>query len=104
MSFASAAAIETTTSRTPRPASSSPPPTASPITPGLTVVSNLPVYVAGDFNGSTVANTGAGMVTAAGMPATKHPATPKPVDIQPVAIMADAVNLLSNKWNGKTKP
>ncbi len=47
---------------------------------GLTIVSENPVYVQGDFN----ANSGAGVFTGA------HIAT---------SVIADAVTLLSNKWN-----
>ncbi|MBI3819737.1 MAG: hypothetical protein HY286_13660 [Planctomycetes bacterium] len=51
---------------------------------GLTLASNLPVYVQGDYNTKVNGNTSA----------TNDPAFRKPA-----SIIADAVNLLSNSWN-----
>jgi Tfp pilus assembly protein PilX len=83
---------------------------------GLTVVSPLPVYVTGDYNGHTDTSTGlttkrqvfnsdgSPKLDTAGNPVfqtqSMDPNTGGLVDTQPCAIMADAVNLLSNAWNG----
>lgn len=78
---------------------------------GLSVVSNLPVYVEGDFNGKTDKSTGASMADVI------NPGTPNEYSLaytqdaggakkptQPCSIMADAVNLLSNNWDNSKVP
>lgn len=69
---------------------------------GLTIVSNAPVYVKGDFNGHTYtsADLASGKITDPSLVGKQDPAHPK----QPCAIIADAVNLLSNNWNNTKGP
>jgi len=68
-------------------------------TSGVTVASNLPVYVKGDYNGFTDPTTGLSIPAINGIPQTQN-ASGNVVPTVPCAIMADAVNLLSNKWDG----
>jgi len=60
---------------------------------GLTVVSNNPVYLQGDFN------VGPGTVPSNGV--TSDPTNPQSSGYTraPTSILADAVNILSNNWN-----
>ena len=64
---------------------------------GLTVVSENPVYIQGDFNtgGSPPSNSG-NYTVPYGSAYTKYS------DIRPAAIVADAINILSNAWNDGT--
>lgn len=76
---------------------------------GFTVATNLPVYVKGDYNGKTDDTTGLAMMVTDN---SKNPPTRTmqtvndagtTVNTQACAILADAVNLLSNSWdNSKT--
>lgn len=79
------------------------PPSSDPkSTPnGLTFVSNSPVYVKGDYNGRTYtdADYTAGTITDKALIGTQD----KSHASQPCAIIADAVNLLSNKWDNTKK-
>ena len=61
---------------------------------GLTVVSGNPIYVQGDYNTGTVPS-GTQPASNSGDPATP---TVDGYNRQPAAIMADAVNILSNSW------
>lgn len=60
---------------------------------GLTVASNNPVYIQGDYN------VGPGTVPSNGV--TSDPTTPQSSGYTraPTSILADAVNILSNNWN-----
>ena len=63
-------------------------------TNGLTVASNNPVYIQGDYN------TGTGTVPSNAI-VNNDPTTPQSAGYtrQPAAVLADAVNILSNNWN-----
>jgi hypothetical protein len=69
---------------------------------GLTVVSGNPVYVQGDFNTGSVASAVPG-ATPAIQPLSNSGTPTQPTVLgynrKPAAIMADAVNVLSNSWN-----
>jgi len=69
---------------------------------GLTVVSGNPVYVQGDFNTGSVASAVPGatpIVQPLSNSGTPTQPTVSGYNRQPAAIMADAVNVLSNSWN-----
>ncbi|HEY3662692.1 MAG TPA: hypothetical protein VGL24_06020, partial [Chthoniobacterales bacterium] len=77
---------------------------------GLTVASANPVYVQGDFNTGTIAPLTPGGVPVL-QPASNLGVTTSPTVLgytrQPAAIVADAVNILSNSWidsKSGTKP
>ena len=76
---------------------------------GFTVASNLPVYVKGDYTGSTDPVTGLSLSrtdSSTNPPTTYHQtldASGAQVDTQPCAIMADAVNLLSKNWDNSKR-
>jgi len=77
---------------------------------GFTVASTLPVYVKGDYNGTTD-TTGLSMMRTDNStnPPTRYsqtinPSTGAAVDTMPCAIMADAINLLSNAYVNTTGP
>jgi hypothetical protein len=92
--------------------------------PGLGVGSNLPVYIQGDFNGHTNTSgmntkrqvldvNGQPLVDNAGNPVfytqsiDNRPGSPTQgqlIDTPPSMVMGDAVNLLSNSWNGTKNP
>jgi uncharacterized protein (UPF0333 family) len=87
-----------------------PPSGDTSVTPdGLTFVTPTPTYVQGDYNAHTYtkADLDAGKIPGnnAGLVGMQDPSHPT----QPCAIIADAVNLLSNKWDnskiaGKSPP
>jgi hypothetical protein len=75
---------------------------------GLTIASGNPIYVQGDYNTGSVMSTTPG-ATPTSQPPTNTQPTPAPgatppsptvagYERQPAAIIADAVNILSNKW------
>ena len=68
---------------------------------GLTIASGNPVYVQGDYNTGSVASSVPG-ATPTVQPASNTGDPTKPTvngyDRQPAAIVADAVNILSNSW------
>ena len=75
---------------------------------GLTIASGNPIYVEGDYNTGTVRSPTAG-ATPISQPPTNTQPTPAPgatppsptvpgYERQPAAIIADAVNILSNTW------
>ncbi len=74
---------------------------------GLTVASGNPVYIQGDFNTGTIV-TGTnpdGTLKLTNQPTSSDPTTPDPTKPtasnytrQPAAVIADAVNILSNTW------
>jgi hypothetical protein len=82
-------------------------PAPGAIAPGsITIASNGPVYVQGDFNAPHVpmtTPTGAMMMSTNGTPMIQYDAAGNPLqDVsrqQAAAVIADAVNLLSNAWN-----
>jgi hypothetical protein len=65
---------------------------------GITVVSNNPVYIQGDFNSG---RTGTGTGEPGSNDATPNPEDPEAGTYkrQPASVMADAITLLSNSWN-----
>jgi hypothetical protein len=69
---------------------------------GLTLVSGNPIYVQGDFNTGSVASAVPG-ATPTLQPLSNSGTPTQPTvsgyNRQPAAIMADAVNVLSNSWN-----
>jgi hypothetical protein len=75
---------------------------------GLTIASGNPIYVQGDYNTGSVMSSTPG-ATPTSQPPTNTQPTPAPgatppsstvagYERQPAAIIADAVNILSNKW------
>jgi hypothetical protein len=68
---------------------------------GLTFVSANPVYVQGDFNTGSVASAVPGATPTLQPPSNTGDPTKPTVsgyDRQPAAVVADAVNILSNSW------
>ncbi len=72
---------------------------------GMTVASANPVYIEGDFNTGSVASTTPG-ATPSVQPASNTGDPTKPTvsgyNRQPAAVVADAVNILSNSWKDST--
>ena len=70
-------------------------------TDGLSIASQNPVYVQGDYNTGTTSSTPATSVpaNATGNPTNSDSPTVSGYTRKPAAIMADAVMLLSNSWN-----
>ena len=68
---------------------------------GLTVVSENPVYIQGDYNTS---NTAAGVSSVPSNAASSNPLVPQAPGYvrQPAAVMGDAVTILSNSWNNSS--
>jgi hypothetical protein len=68
---------------------------------GLSIASQNPVYVQGDYNTGTTSSTPPTSVpaNATGNPTNSHSPTVPGYTRKPAAIMADAVMLLSNSWN-----
>ncbi len=77
---------------------------------GLTIVSGNPVYIQGDYNTGSVASAVPGATPTVQPPANTGDPTKPTVngyDRQPAAVVADAVNVLSNSWKDSaagTKP
>ncbi len=66
---------------------------------GLTIASENPVYIQGDYNTGTVSDPTAVPANASGNPTnTDSPVVPGYTQ-KPAAVIADAVMLLSNNWN-----
>lgn len=63
---------------------------------GMTIVSNNPVYVQGDFNSGRTTTSGGEPPSNTGDPSDPDAGTYKR---QPASVMGDAVTLLSNNWN-----
>ncbi|MBI5422443.1 MAG: hypothetical protein HZA32_00045 [Opitutae bacterium] len=63
---------------------------------GVTVATNAPVYIAGNFN-SPGLNAGTRNGTAVGTETTASIGIPKDNEV-PAAVIADAINILSNAW------
>jgi Tfp pilus assembly protein PilX len=66
---------------------------------GLTVASQNPVYVQGDYNTGTTNNSNAVPSNQSGNPSNTDSPTVSGYTHKPAAVMADAVVLLSNGWN-----
>jgi hypothetical protein len=60
---------------------------------GLTVASNNPVYIQGDYN------TGTGTIPSNASPSDPTRSTASGYSKQPSSVIADAVNILSNAWS-----
>ncbi len=66
---------------------------------GLTIASQNPVYIQGDYNTGTTTDPKAVPANATGNPTNTDSAVVSGYTEQPSAVIADAVMLLSNNWN-----
>lgn len=66
---------------------------------GLTIASENPVYVQGDYNTGTTTSTSAVPANSGGNPSNTDSPTVAGYTRKPAAVMADAVMLLSNNWS-----
>ncbi len=66
---------------------------------GLTVVSQNPVYVQGDYNTGTTTNPNSVPANSTGNPNNTSSPTVSGYTRKPAAVMADAVMMLSNSWS-----
>ncbi|MEP6636796.1 MAG: hypothetical protein ABJB97_08730 [Acidobacteriota bacterium] len=66
---------------------------------GLTIASQNPVYIQGDYNTGTTSNPNVVPANATGNPTNTDSSVAPGYTEQPSAVIADAVMLLSNNWN-----